>query len=258
MSGSTDRAGGDGAWRGTSVTGQEEKDTQHNSRASALRGTLSRTQREGGGWIKPSEADPWGSGGTAGSGHHPPRPPLCKVGWRRLFRSGGAAEWAGDGTAGSGHQQCRGDAAALLVPPLTMPWGCGGTAGSGHHPPRPPLCKVGWRRLLRSGGAVEWASGGIAGSGHRPPSLLDICLTAFNPHQKPRSDICFRRQIRTICCPPARHMSGFCKVGWRRLFLSWFVGRRVRWRCGGASARHVAYIASGILRGLLGGGPSGV
>src|SRR4051812_12898544 len=27
-------------------------------------------------------------------------------------------------------------------------------------------------------------------------------------HQKARSDICFGRLIRTICCPAARHMSG--------------------------------------------------
>jgi hypothetical protein len=40
------------------------------------------------------------------------------------------------------------------------------------------------------------------------PYLLDICPTAFLAHEKMRSDICFRRLIRTICCPAARHMSG--------------------------------------------------
>jgi NAD(P)-dependent dehydrogenase (short-subunit alcohol dehydrogenase family) len=40
------------------------------------------------------------------------------------------------------------------------------------------------------------------------PYLLDICPTATFEPRKLRSDICFRRLIRTKCCPAARHLSG--------------------------------------------------
>ncbi len=40
------------------------------------------------------------------------------------------------------------------------------------------------------------------------PYLLDICPTASSARKKAGRTACFRRLIRTICCPAARHMSG--------------------------------------------------
>src|SRR4051794_30936506 len=42
----------------------------------------------------------------------------------------------------------------------------------------------------------------------RPPLPSRHMSDRSFAHQKARSDICFGRLIRTICCPAARHMSG--------------------------------------------------